>query len=148
MERGKPPVLDLELEKAVQETCLEAITKGIIKSAHDCSEGGLAVALAESCVSGEGEALGADIALEDEMRRDALLFGESQSRIIVSINAEDLSQLKEIADRQGAPLTVLGEVGGESLRINIHGGPFIIDLKVREMKERWVRSLEEYLRGE
>ncbi len=146
IERGSPPELDMAREKAVQETCLEAISKGIVKSAHDCSEGGLAATLAESCISGE-KGIGADITINDDMRQDALLFGESQSRIILSINAEDLSQLKEIASRQGSPLQVLGEVGGDYLRINIRGGNFVINLSVTEMRNGWANSLERYMTG-
>lgn len=147
VERGAPPALHLDLEKAVQATCLEAITKGIVKSAHDCSEGGVAVALAESCISGEEGCIGADITFNDDIRWDALLFGESQSRIILSINTEDLSQLKEIAARQGAPWHVLGQIGGDSLRINVRGGRFVIDLDVHLMKEEWAGALRRYMTG-
>jgi len=146
IERGAPPMLDFEMEIAVQQTCLEAISKGIVKSAHDCSEGGFTLALAECCISGE-EGTGADVTLDHDIRRDALLFGETQSRIILSVNAEDFSQLRGIAARNGAPLQLLGEVGGERMRINIRGGSFVIDLGVKEMRDKWANSLDNFMAG-
>jgi len=90
------PEIDLGLEKGVQDTCLEGIRKGLIKSAHDCSEGGLAVALAECCVTGP-RSVGAAVDLKDEIRPDCLLFGESQSRIVDWIDLP-VDELKSIYD--------------------------------------------------
>ena len=89
MVAGRPPALDLELEHDVQEAIREAIGAGIIKSAHDCSEGGIAVTLAECCISGR---IGADIHLHDGLQPTASLFGETQSRIVATVadtNAEE-----------------------------------------------------------
>ncbi len=119
--RGQPPVLDLEKERKVQETVRAAIEQGLLHSAHDCSEGGLAVALAECCLTGPGPHLGAQVTLDDDLRPDALLFGESQSRVVVSIEDKDLDAFKEIANRVGAPITFLGLVGGKDLKIELQG---------------------------
>src|SRR4029079_10405830 len=84
---GLVPKLDLELEKAVQETCLQAAESGLLKSAHDCSDGGLAVALAESCFSSHGhQAIGATVDLGESLPNTTLLFAESPSRIVISFD--------------------------------------------------------------
>jgi phosphoribosylformylglycinamidine synthase len=121
IEAGLPPELDLERELNVQKLTLAAIRAGLVKSAHDCSDGGLAVALAESCIAGE---IGAAIELPDTVeaqsstRLDAVLFGETQSRIVVSIQPESLPQLHTMARELHVPLSVLGTVGGDRLSIN------------------------------
>ena len=86
--RGMPPWIDLKLERAVQTCCLEAIEQGLLHSAHDISDGGLAVALAECCIGGPEKPLGARIETHEMIRGDALLFSESQSRIVVSLSRE------------------------------------------------------------
>lgn len=132
-----PPALDIDLEKAVQKTCLDAIESGIIESAHDCAEGGLAVALAESCISGNNP-LGASVELDGEaISSDALLFGESQSRIILSLNKKHLDKLEDIACHCGAPLEVIGEVGGETLLIDE-----LININIEELKSTWNNAIE------
>ena len=87
-EQGSPPLLNLDTEKAVQACTIQLIRERFVQSAHDCSDGGLAVALTECCISGSDERLGAVVQLSlDGLRRDALLFGESQSRILLSVRA-------------------------------------------------------------
>ncbi|MBI3752664.1 MAG: phosphoribosylformylglycinamidine synthase subunit PurL, partial [Deltaproteobacteria bacterium] len=109
LDKGKPPHLNLDMEARAQEVCLNAIHDGIIKSAHDLSEGGLAVALAECCMSSKNTAVGAEITLPAHtMRRDALLFGESQSRIIVSLAQEGVSKIMSIAENHSVPAIVIG----------------------------------------
>jgi len=135
--RGTPPWVDLKLERAVQQSCLKAIQKGIIRSAHDVSDGGLAVTLTECCVSGPEKALGVRIELHDIMRPDALLFGESQSRIVVSLKERHLSRLREIAEREGAPMQVIGRVGGSRFTIRS-----LVRLSVGELRSIWSRSVE------
>src|SRR3970282_2863622 len=83
MVKGTPPWIDLKLERAVQQSCLKAIDRGLLRSAHDISEGGLGVALAECCMGGPEKALGARIELREMMRGDARLFGEWQAGLIV-----------------------------------------------------------------
>lgn len=127
--KGMPPQIDLLKEQAVQNVCREAIKKGLLSSAHDCSEGGLAITLVESCIKGRK---GARIKIEDKMRSDALLFGESQSRIIVSINPKNLSLLQDIAGKYYVPILVLGSVAGDELNINR-----LISIKVEQLKKIW-----------
>ncbi|MEK7783665.1 MAG: phosphoribosylformylglycinamidine synthase subunit PurL [Candidatus Binatota bacterium] len=140
MVKGTPPWIDLRLERAVQHSCLKAIEKGIIRSAHDMSEGGLGVALAECSISGPEKAVGVRVELREMMRADARLFGESQSRIIVSLKGKDLSRLREIAAKEGAPMQVIGEVGGSHLVVHP-----LIRLAVDELKSIWSGSLERRL---
>jgi phosphoribosylformylglycinamidine synthase subunit PurL len=143
LDKGRPPYMDLDLEARVQDACLSAIQSGIIKSAHDCSEGGLAVALAECCVSSSLSTVGAKITLPAHtIRRDSMLFGESQSRIIASIAKEDISEFMSVAEMHGAPAVVIGKVGGERLKID-----GLIDIPVDDLKAAWKDTLERLLRG-
>src|SRR4029453_12539702 len=96
---GRVPKLDLERELAVQNACLAAAEAGLLLSAHDCSDGGLGVALAESCFSSHGrEAVGAEVNLDGTLGPTSLLFSESPSRIIVSFNAADTTVVQEMAE--------------------------------------------------
>jgi phosphoribosylformylglycinamidine synthase len=106
------PVIDLDLESRVQAVCRDAVRAGLLSSAHDCSEGGLAVAVAESAVTGK---LGATLTAPLPRRWDAALFGESQSRIVVSLPEESLGALERMAAQRNVPLTRLGTVGGDTL---------------------------------
>ena len=136
VEAGRPPRLDLQTELNVQKLTLEAIREGIVQSAHDCSDGGLTVALAECCIAGGGDmiGIGASIKLPDtieysnggqdinnnrsDIRLDSLLFGESQSRIVLSVMPEHLPRLQQLAQVIGVPLSVLGQVGGTALTLS------------------------------
>jgi phosphoribosylformylglycinamidine synthase len=137
---GKPPALDLHLEKRVQATCIEGIRRGIILSTHDCSEGGAAVALLECCCAG---GTGASLKVEDTIEPIYWLFSESQSRFILSIEEKDLPSLKDLASARGVPLSVLGRVEGDRLKINDW-----IDLEVEEMRRVRDRALEAILEGD
>lgn len=110
------PALDLALEKSVQEACLKLIGKGLIKSAHDCSEGGLAVCIAECCIKGN---IGAEISVKEKIRPDAVLFGESQSRILVSFDKDKERDIEKII--KDIPHQKLGVTGGKGLTIEING---------------------------
>ena len=114
LKTGRPPRMDLALAKRISDYTLEIIRKGWVKSAHDCSEGGLTVALAECCMSNGDVMVGANIDLgEFGARLDAVLFGETQSRIIVSCASEHLEGIMNVA----LPITVLGTTGGGELKI-------------------------------
>ena len=119
-EGGSPPILDLVREKAVQETCLAAAEAGLLRSAHDISEGGLAVCVAECAFLGEDK-LGCELDLDDDIRADALLFGETQSRILVTVKPADAAALAGIAGRFGIRARVIGKVGGDVIRIGRKG---------------------------
>ncbi|MDD3851028.1 MAG: phosphoribosylformylglycinamidine synthase subunit PurL [Firmicutes bacterium] len=138
LERGSAPKLDLDREKRVQGCCLELIRGGTVKSAHDCSEGGIAVALAESCISGE---IGAKVELEGCGREDLLLFGEGQSRIVITVRQSDLERVKDAASRFGIPVTVLGRVRGKELIIDI-AGQRGIQMAVKDMETDWQEAIE------
>ena len=119
IEAGAPPAIDLEAEKRLQACVRSAIANRLLHSAHDCSDGGLAVALAESCILGH---MGADIAIETAQRIDAELFGETASRIVVSLPAPNLPKLQELARSHRIAMVVLGEVRDEkTLRIRVNG---------------------------
>jgi len=139
--KGNAPDLDLHLERGVQRTAWEAIKRGLVSSAHDCSEGGLAVALAECSISNKENMVGATIdSLIFNMRKDGLLFGESQSRIIISCKEEFLIHIRDIAERNRVPFQVIGRTGGGELKI-IERGKEIINLPLEQMWEKWANSL-------
>ncbi len=139
--RGTPPWIDLSVEMQVQRVCLQAIREGIVRSAHDPSEGGLAVALAEACMSGPGEPLGAEIEMEAAIRPDAWLFGESQSRIILSVRRKHVGRLREMARDADVPCTMLGEVRGRRLRIGT-----LIDVSTADLRHAWADALAERMK--
>ena len=128
------PAIDMDLELRLQALCRRAIHDGILASAHDCAEGGLAVALAECSVQG-GVGFRGDIALPQ--RWDAALFGERQSRIVVSLTENDWPELQRMADESGVPLRRLGTTGGDRLKIDRQ-----IDLPLQEIGGAWREGLE------
>jgi phosphoribosylformylglycinamidine synthase len=127
LKKGVPPTLDLKSEKNVQDAVLEIIGQRLASSAHDCSDGGLAITLAECCILGGH---GAVITVKDKIRTDALLFGESQSRIIISTIRKNQEKIKTICKKYNAPCTAIGEVKGDSLIINTS-----IKVKVAKLQE-------------
>ena len=108
------PVLDMGLELRVQELCRNAIRAGLLSSAHDCSDGGLATTIAESAITG---GVGATITQAVPERWDAALFGEGQSRIVVSLPRQKLEAFHELANELGVPICELGSVGGDTLNL-------------------------------
>lgn len=146
--KGKCPDIDLQLERAVQCTCLQAIRDGLVNSAHDCSEGGLAVALAECSISNQNNRVGAVIDnLKFNIRQDSLLFGESQSRIILSCDEGKVSKIKKIALKNKAPFRVIGKVRGNNLKI-LDDQTELINLSLDELSISWYRSLEKNISQE
>jgi len=137
---GIPPRLDYAKEKAVQAAVRALIRMGFVRSAHDCSEGGLAVALAECCMSGEA-LFGAELDLSAALngRADELLFNESQSRIVISVRRENASAALSLAHWQGVPARRLGFIGGEDLRIK--AGDHAWSWPVSELREKWWGSI-------
>ncbi len=128
---GLPPALDLSLEKKIQYVCRKMIESGLLASSHDCSSGGIAVALSECCIN---SGLGAEIAFKTDIRSDCCLFGESQSRIIVSANPEKARKVIEVAKEGKIPFQLIGCVKGDCLRIN-----HWIDLSVAQLRKAWGR---------
>jgi len=138
IEHVLPPKIDLELEKRVQRCCLKAIKDGLLNSAHDLSEGGLAVGLAECCIFG---LIGAVCELWNDSRADFLLFGEGQSRILVSLAEKNLERLIQLAKNENVPIAVLGRVTGDRFVVKLNGRK-LIDQQVRKIKEVYESSLQ------
>ncbi|MDD4363960.1 MAG: AIR synthase-related protein, partial [Atribacterota bacterium] len=132
--KGIPPFLDLQIEKKVQSACRRLISKGLLTSAHDCAIGGLAIALAESCITG---GKGATIDINTDFRPDCLLFGESQSRIIVSAKPEKVQEIINIAQEEKIPFQQIGMVGGDSLKINK-----LINIPLTKLEKIWNKQDE------
>ncbi len=134
------PGIDLELEGRVQEVCRAGIAAGLIRSAHDCSDGGLAVALAEGCILGgvgfrwQGDGGGGS-------RWDAALFGERQSRIVVTVEGGRIGELEGLAADGGVPAGLLGFTGGDDLEIGPEAGGGI-GLSVAGLRAVWSGALE------
>jgi phosphoribosylformylglycinamidine synthase len=140
---GRPPKLDLMAEKKLHGLMAEAAAAGVLHSAHDPSDGGLAVALAESCFAQEDAGLGARLELPGALRADVLLFSESPSRMVVSTPAG--RELEALAAQLGVPCARIGSVGGDRL-ILAAGGKTLVDLPVSRLLEAWT-SLERKLSG-
>ena len=127
------PSIDLALETIVQDTCIKGIQAGIIKSAHDCSDGGLAVALAESCIAGN---IGLVCDQGIKGRWDTALFGETQSRIVLSVSPDEIASFQELALSTGTPYVVLGIVGGEKLIVNS-----LLNTNITELSHVWQNAI-------
>ena len=138
---GSVPLLDLDLEVEVQEAMLRLADEMVLSSAHDCSDGGLAVAIAECCFSSlNNEANGATIEIPSiGLSNEALLFSESPSRIVISFAAENLDRVREIA--RDCPFSVIGKVEDDVLKIAIDGEQ-VISSSVSELEGVWESSLE------
>jgi phosphoribosylformylglycinamidine synthase len=143
---GIVPTIDLDLEKRVQKTCLEAADKFLLKSAHDCSDGGLAVAIIESCFSSlNRQSIGAEIELNDEnLNIKALLFGETPSRIVVSFAEENLEKVQSLAAENNCPFAVIGKVSGTNLNIKA-SGENLISASIADLETVWAQSLKNQL---
>jgi phosphoribosylformylglycinamidine synthase len=137
--------LDLERERAVQAACLAAIEAGCVRSAHDPAEGGLAVALAECCVSGP-QRVGAAVTLPDGERVTEILFGEAPSRILVTVAPEDVDRLARIVGEWAVPVEVLGRVGGDRLEVRIAARPGV-SLSVDALADAFENGLTRALDG-
>jgi len=149
---GSVPAIDLQLECAVQQVCLEAAEAGLLASAHDCADGGLAVALAESCFSSlNRSAIGAEIDASEVaialLAASSVLYSESPSRIILSFPRSSLALVEDLASRANCPITILGQVGGDRLRIRI-GAEEVISAAVSELENVWRGSLAKKLEAE
>jgi phosphoribosylformylglycinamidine synthase len=138
---GRAPRLDVAAEKRLYALVTEVAAEGLLCSAHDVSDGGLAVALAECCFRGEEPGLGARLALPGDWRGDVLLFSESPSRMIVT--TRDPERLAQSARAYGVPCARLGAVGGGRLVLESHGAT-LVDLPVATLHEAWT-SLERRL---
>jgi phosphoribosylformylglycinamidine synthase subunit PurL len=130
---GRPPQLDLDVEKKLLSAVLEAIQGGLVQSAHDLSEGGLAVALAESCISG---GIGAKVNVASELRSDYTLFSESQSRILLSASPEKAAALERLLAERGVTAARIGVVEGSELNVAVNGTG-VLSKPVEQLKRVW-----------
>jgi phosphoribosylformylglycinamidine synthase len=137
---GRPPKVDLVDEHLLCELLVTAIRTGIVHSAHDCAEGGLAVALAECCIAG---GIGAQVDPESGLPGVAELFSESQARAVLTVAPQHYDALKQLAMTHGTPCVRIGTVGGDRLRIGSR-----VDVTVREMRDAYEPTLERLVHGE
>ncbi|MFN2511824.1 MAG: phosphoribosylformylglycinamidine synthase subunit PurL [Pyrinomonadaceae bacterium] len=142
------PQLDLDVELKVQQACLEAAEAGLLQSAHDCSDGGISVSLAESCFSSlNRSAVGAQVEIMGSLPAKTLLFSESPSRIIISFGESAREAIEDIARLKGCPFAILGKVGGNRLLIKTPEA-IVIDSAVEQLENAWRTSLPNKLQAE
>jgi len=144
--RGMPPGLDLDAERALQKLLVELADGRLIRSAHDCSDGGLAVTLAECCFGTGG--VGAEVSIAEArvaqhavLNDAAALFGESASRVVVSVSSGYLTDVLRCARAAGVPVSVIGETGGNRLRMAV-AGRTAVDVAVDEAERAWSAAIE------
>jgi len=138
---GEPPVVDLLAERQLQHCVLAMINQGILHSAHDLSEGGLACGLAESAIGNKLAPVGIDIVLQDRLDPVPLFFGETQGRIIVSCNQNSSNQVLQIAKDHGVPCHQLGEVVPVANGFRIAGRTGGLELDIEKMSDIFFDSL-------
>jgi phosphoribosylformylglycinamidine synthase II len=139
---GAPPKCDLERERALIDSVIDAIASGTVRSAHDCSEGGLAVALAECCVADLRNPVGATISLApwDKLPQRALLFGEAQGRIVLS--TDKLPQLLAVLQKHKVPVNVIGSTTPAAVGLVITGAGTGLRVPLEQVSEAWHGALE------
>lgn len=144
------PALDLQQERRVQAVCLAAAEEGLLRSAHDCADGGLGVAIGECCFSSlNRSSIGANISLSSNsggnmLSTAALLFGESPSRIIISFPEAARASVEQIAEREQCPLAILGHAGGSTLRMAVDDET-AVSVDTDELERTWRTSLSSKL---
>ena len=121
---------------------LDLIRKGFIKSAHDVSDGGLAVALAECCIMNRKKFTGCEVNFELNWRKDFELFNELQSRIIISFDEKSFIEIEKICKSNGIDVTIIGKAGGKSLKINID-----INLSLEVLSDSYYNSIKQIMEG-
>jgi phosphoribosylformylglycinamidine synthase len=144
--RGLPPQLDLEREAALQRLLVQGVASGVIRSAHDCVEGGVAVTLAECCFDtphGVSVNLAAVADASAAYRETAALFSESASRVVVSVAPAHAAVLAGMAEKAGVPVREIGRVGGNRIQIAVEGKP-VVDELVSDAERIWATSIESW----
>ena len=152
--RGKPPTLDLSAERSLQRLLVSATADGLLESAHDCAEGGVAVTLSECCFDSGGigavvslpPASGVDLDAREDMMLAATLFGETASRVIVSVAEENADEFFARARQEGVPARLVGRTGGTQLRVTVDG-EVVLEQPVVELEETWATGLSRYFGG-
>jgi phosphoribosylformylglycinamidine synthase subunit PurL len=142
---GYPPDLDLEKEASLQKALIEISQQGLVDSMHDCSEGGIAVALAES---GFAKGIGINVDLASSgLPLEFVLFGEDASRVVISCDRENLPRIKQIADTYSLLAETIGQTAPEVVEIKVDG-MLVVSAKVSELREGYESSLESALKTE
>jgi len=140
---GALPPLDLALERRVQAATRAAVEAGLALSAHDCSEGGLATALAEGCLTG-AETIGCTVGLPQAARPSLVLFGEGPSRVVISVEPARAAEFEGLMAESAIPWRWIGTTGGERLRIRC-GSTTVIDAAVEGLEHAWRRGFERHV---
>jgi phosphoribosylformylglycinamidine synthase len=145
---GTPPSLDLDAERSLQTLLVALADEGLVRSADDCSDGGLALTVAECCFDTSG--IGATISIDpppvcksESLNAAAALFGETASRVVVSVVPEELTRVMERAAAAGVSARVVGQTGGNRLRIAV-AGRVVIDQSVDDAERVWSNAIEQY----
>lgn len=138
--RGPVPPLDLVAEKNLQDTLLAVIQRGLVVSAHDVSDGGLAIALAECCISNVDHQRGGSVTVASDVRLDSLLFGESQSRVVVSTAPERADIFETQVRNAGIPVARIGIVGGDRLQFND-----LIDIDLDSLSSAYYNAMPTFM---
>jgi phosphoribosylformylglycinamidine (FGAM) synthase-like enzyme len=146
LKRGRPPELNIEREKKMHNAVRAAIRSGHVCSAHDLAEGGLLVALAE-CAIGGAKQFGASVLLDYPYeRRDALLFGETQSRALLTVPRDHSDQVCNLIRSHGVAVRGIGLVGGAVLRVKLAGAaPVELEWDVASLHQAWDTAFDSYL---
>ncbi|MBE3130545.1 MAG: phosphoribosylformylglycinamidine synthase II, partial [Acidobacteria bacterium] len=144
LEAGAPPAMDLEREKRLQEFLLEAMGAGLVRSAHDLAEGGLTVALAECAFHGARKT-GCEVDLTDTLRPDALLFGETQSRIVITCRPANLGRFLKTAAARGVPAKSIGRTGGRDIAVRQKGRE-LLRVPVEKAYRAWKDALPNFFK--
>jgi len=142
---GYPPGLDLEKEATLQRALVAVIQAGLVESAHDCADGGLAVALVESALPA---GVGLSVRLpKARVAPEFLLFGEDASRVVLSCDPVHLPRIQQLAEEYGVSADVLGETGSDRVEIEVED-QLVISASVAELREAYEGALERALRTE
>jgi phosphoribosylformylglycinamidine synthase len=140
---GRLAPLDLETERRVQAAVRAAIAAGLATAAHDCSDGGIAVALAEACVTGR-ERVGCEANLPAAARRDLTLFGEGPSRVVVGVEAARQREFEALMAESAIPWRWIGTTGGARLRLSVGGTP-AVDVGLDRIEHAWRNGFERHM---
>jgi phosphoribosylformylglycinamidine synthase len=142
---GFPPALELEPEAALQKTIIELIAVGLVDSAHDCSDGGLAVALAKTSFA---RGIGCMVELaSQELPVKCVLFGEDAGRIVISCDPAQVQRIKEVAEKHGVSAEALGKTVSGTIEIKVDG-QVVVSAKIAELRDGHESALERALRSE
>ena len=140
---GESPTINLDEEKKLQDTLLNLIRKGLIKSAHDISEGGIVSALAECCIINQEKQIGCEVEIPIKSRKDFSLFSESQSRIIISISKDKILELESELKLANLKYANLGEVKGSSLKLDS-----LFEVSINELSDIYYNTIPGIMSGE